>query len=118
MKKQKPTSSRLTILNQLCNLIPPHLVTKLARETGVDEKARTFTPWSHVVCLLFAQLTHALGLNDVWDALRLHSGPLSASCGPLAPSAEKPPPGHEVRAASMAGALFWRVLEHLQSLKP
>jgi hypothetical protein len=25
--------------------------------------------------MLFAQLTHAIGLNDVCDALRLHSGP-------------------------------------------
>src|SRR5438552_3728999 len=85
MKKQKPTSSRLTILNQLCNLIPPHLVTKLARETGVDERARTFTPWSHVVALLYAQLTHSLGLNDVCDALQLHSGPLSALRAARAP---------------------------------
>ena len=79
IKKQiKPTGNRLTILNQLCNLIPPHLVARLARETGVDEKARTFSPWSHVVALLYAQLTHSLGLNDVCDALQLHSGPLSA----------------------------------------
>jgi hypothetical protein len=26
-----------------------------------------FQPWSHVVCMLFAQLTHAIGLNDVCD---------------------------------------------------
>ena len=32
---------------------------------------RTFSPWSHVVSLLFAQLTHAIGLNDVCDSLRL-----------------------------------------------
>jgi hypothetical protein len=30
-----------------------------------------------VLTLLFAQLTHSLGLNDVCDALALHSGPLS-----------------------------------------
>jgi hypothetical protein len=30
--------------------------------------------------MLFAQLTHAIGLNDVCDALRLHSGPLSGDC--------------------------------------
>jgi hypothetical protein len=42
-------------LRQLCNLIPAHLIPKLARETGVDKKARTFTPWSHLVSLLYAQ---------------------------------------------------------------
>jgi hypothetical protein len=67
--KQKPTRSKLSVLRQICNLIPNHLVPKLARETGVEEDARTYSPWSHVVTLLFAQLTHCLGLNDVCDAL-------------------------------------------------
>ena len=31
--------------------------------------------------MLFAHLTHGIGLNDVCDALRLHSGPLSALRG-------------------------------------
>lgn len=74
-RSQKPTRSKLSILRQLCNYIPPPLVPKVARKTGVDTKARTYLPWSHVVTLLFAQLTHSLGLNDVCDALRLHSGP-------------------------------------------
>jgi hypothetical protein len=36
------------------------MVPKLARETGVDKKARTFSPWSHLVSLIYAQLTHGL----------------------------------------------------------
>jgi hypothetical protein len=47
MKKQticKPTRSSFTLLRQLCNLIPMHLVPQLARDTGVTEKSRTFTP--------------------------------------------------------------------------
>ena len=82
----KPTRSSFTLLRQLCNLIPNHLVSQLAREHAVEEKSRTFRPWSHVVSLLYAQLTHALGLNDVCDALRLHSGPLSAIRGATPPS--------------------------------
>ena len=94
------------------------MVPKLARETGVDQKARTFSPWSHVVSLLFAQLTHAIGLNDVCDALRLHSGPLSALRGATPPSRNNLSHANQHRDASMAEQLFWRVLEHLQSLKP
>ncbi len=30
----------------------------------MEDKSRSFTPWSHVVSLLFAQFTHAFGLND------------------------------------------------------
>jgi hypothetical protein len=86
-RNTKPTASKLSVLGQLCNLIPPHLVSKLARETGVASMARSFSPWSHVVSMLFAQLTHAIGLNDVCDALRLHSGPLSALRGATAPRA-------------------------------
>jgi hypothetical protein len=81
VKKKKPTSTLTpryySLLRQILNYIPNHLVPKLARETGVDYKARTFSPWSHVVALIFAQLTHAVGLNDVCDALRLFSGSVS-----------------------------------------
>jgi len=52
------THISFSLLHQLCNLIPAHLVAKLARDTGVTKRARTFTPWSHVVSLLYAQLTH------------------------------------------------------------
>ena len=49
---RKPTRTNLSVLAQLCNLIPSHLVPKLARQYGVDAKARTLSPWSHVVALL------------------------------------------------------------------
>ena len=59
---------------------------QLARAQSVEERSHTFRPWSHVVSLIYAQLTHSLGLNDVCDALRLHSGPLSAIRGATPPS--------------------------------
>jgi len=114
----KPTTGKLSILRQLCNLIPPHLVPKLARETGVEDHARTFRPWSHVVSLLYAQLTHALGLNDVCDALRLHSGPLSALRGATPPCKNTFSHANRTRDPEMAEQLFWAVLGHLQTLQP
>lgn len=122
MKKNKtktqPSRSKISVLAQLCKWIPTHLVSRLARETGVDEQARTFLPWSHVVSLLFAQLAHAIGLNDVCDALNLHSGPLSAVRGATAPSRNNLSHANKVRDAAMAEKLFWNQLEYLQSLKP
>jgi len=117
-RSQKPTRSTFTILRQLCNLIPNHLVPKLARETGVDKKARTYLPWSHVVTLLFAQLAHSLGLNDVCDALNLHSGLLSAVRGATAPSRNNLSHANRERDPAMAEGLFWQLLEHLQKLSP
>ena len=40
----KPTRSSFTLLRQLCNLIPPHLVASLARQHGAEAKSRTFKP--------------------------------------------------------------------------
>ncbi|HXR05157.1 MAG TPA: DUF4372 domain-containing protein [Verrucomicrobiae bacterium] len=51
----KPTASKFSILRQLCNLIPPHLVPQLARDTGVEDHTRTFSPWSQAVSLLYAR---------------------------------------------------------------
>ena len=113
-----PTPSKLSVFRQLCNLIPNHLVPKLARETGVDTRARTFSPWSHVVSLIFAQVSHAIGLNDVCDALRLHSGPLSAVRGATPPSRNNLSYANKHRDANLAEKLFWSMLAHLQSLSP
>ena len=57
----------MDVLRQICHLMPAHSVPKLARETSADKKARTFSPWSHLVSLIYAQLTHAIGLNDICD---------------------------------------------------
>jgi hypothetical protein len=114
----KPTRSSFTLLRQLCNLIPNHLVPQLARETGVDTQARTFRPWSHVVSLLYAQLTHALSLNDVCDALRLHAGPLSAIRAATPASKNALSHANRQRDPLMAEQLFWAMLEHLQQLHP
>jgi len=117
-KLRKPTPGKFSLLRQLCNLIPPHLVPKLARDTGVAEKSRTFTPWSHVVSLLYAQFTHALGLNDVCDGLRLHAGPLSAIRGATPPSKNGLSTANRERPAQMAQDLFWAVLGHLPQAHP
>jgi hypothetical protein len=108
MKKQKlPTASKFTIVRQFCNYIPNHLVPKLARETGVDEKVRTFDEWSHVISLCYAQMTQSIGLNDVCDALQLNSGPLSAIRGATPPTRNNLSHANKVRDAGMAEKLFW-----------
>ncbi len=119
MKYQNvPTASNFTVLRQLCNYIPPHLVPKLARETGVDEKTRTFDEWSHIVSLCYAQVTHSIGLNDVCDALQLNSGPLSALRGATPPTRNNLSHANKVRDAVMAEKLFWAVYAYLGDLSP
>lgn len=119
MKNQiKPTRSKLNILRQICNLIPQHMVSKIARSTGAEDKSRTFSPWSHLVSQLYAQLTHSISLNDVCDSLRLHSGPLSSIRGASAPSRNGFSTANRSRPAAMAKELFWAVMAHLGEQSP
>jgi hypothetical protein len=121
MKKRNrtiPAASKLNLLRQIGNLIPNFLVARLARETGARDKARTFSPWSHLLALMYAQLTHSIGLNDVCDGLALHSGPLSSLRGATPPNRNTFSHANKVRPAQMAEQLFWAVLEHLGNLAP
>lgn len=119
MKKTTiPSRSQFAVLRQICNLIPSYLVPKLAKETGVDKKARTFSPWSHLVSLIYAQLTHAIGLNDICDGLRLHGGLLVTLRAATAPSRNNLSHSNKERAAGLAEKIFWSVLGHLQTLQP
>ncbi len=117
-KTINPTRSHLNVLRQICNYIPAHEVCKIARETGAEEKSRTFKPWSHVVSLLYAQLTHSIGLNDLCDSLQLHSGPLSTLRGATAPSRNGLSNANRERPAEMAEKLFWGMVENLGEQSP
>ena len=120
MKKQTHTTaavrSQFSGLRQIGNLIPTHLVPKLARETGTDRLCPTFSAWSHCTALRLAQLTHALGRNDGCDSLRLHSEPLSAVRGATPPSRHNLSHASKQRPAELGQKLFWGVLGHLPGL--
>jgi hypothetical protein len=117
-KKIKPTRSTFGILGQIFKFIPQAEVKKIARDSGAQDKSRTFSPWSHVVSLAFAQLSHSIGLNDVCDALQLHSGALAAIAGASAPSRNGLSNANRERPAEMAEQLFWKVLEGLRTQSP
>ena len=114
----KPAKHKYTILNQICQHIPAHLVSKLARSFGVDKKARSFSPWSHVVAMLHVQIAHSLSLNDVADTLRNHSGVLATIRRATPPSRNGLSHANRVRDPNMAQALFWDVLSHIQNNHP
>ena len=117
-KTINPTRSQLNILRQICNFIPPNEVPKIARITGVQDRSRTFKPWSHVVSLVYAQLTHSIGLNDLCDSLQLHSGPLASLRGATAASRNGLSNANRERPAEMAEQLFWRVMSCLGEQSP
>jgi len=77
MNNKTPALSNVLVLKQILNLIPRGMISRHALETGVEGKARTFSVLSHFSAMLFAQLSHAIGLNDVCDWLRLKSAALT-----------------------------------------
>jgi hypothetical protein len=114
----KPTRSKFSILRQVVSYIPPYLVGKLARSHGVTERSRGFSPWSHVVSMVYAQLAHALSLNDVCDSLRNHGGALAMLRGATAPSRNGLSHANAVRNADMAEELFWATLADFRATYP
>ena len=63
-------------------------------------------------------LTHAIGLNDICDGLRLHNGLLGALRGATPPSRNNLSYSNKKRDAILAENIFWSVLGHLQTLQP
>ena len=113
-----PVKHKYTILKQICQHIPAHLVAKLARESGADKKARSFSPWSHIVAMLHVHIAHSLSLNDVADTLRNHSGVLTTIRHATPPSRNGLSHANRVRDPKMAQALFWDVLSHIENKHP
>ena len=70
------------------------------------------------MALLYAQLTHSIGLNDVCDALRLHASPLASIRGTTPPSRNNLSPADKVRPAQLAEKLFWAGFQHLRDRSP
>lgn len=117
MKTTTPARGNVVVLKQILNLIPRGLINRHARETGVEDKARAFTVLSHLSAMLFAQLSHAMGLNDVCDWLRLKAGVL-ARFGVAPPSKNGLSNANKERDAAFVEKLFWSVLGHLQHASP
>ena len=112
----RATSRKHAIFRQVCELIPSHLVPKLARKHGIQ--SRGITPWSHTVSMLFAQFTHAMGLNDVVDALRANRSSVATIRGAEPPSRNGLSHANRTRSPEMAKDLFWSVLHHFEALRP
>lgn len=69
MQKQTPpeaTKAIYPILRQIVNLIPPNVFH--AEASATKDLSRAFTPWSHVVALIYQQLTKTESLNGVCEA--------------------------------------------------
>lgn len=114
----KLTRHNYSVLKQICNLIPRNLVSRLAKKHGVAKQSRAYSPWSHVVTMMYSQLAHSLSLNDISDSLGNHEGVVCTIRGAKPPSRNGLSHANRIRNADMAEALFWSVLSHIQKQHP
>jgi hypothetical protein len=112
----RPTKTSYTALRQLVQWIPPGLVDRLAKEAGAD--IRSFSAFSHVLALLYGQITKAASLNEICDALRLHEPELNRIRGATAPKRNTFSNANRTRNPVIAENLYWGVFEHLQKSCP
>lgn len=93
------------------------MILRLARKSGAEDKARSFSVLSHLSAMLFAQLARAISLNDVCDWLRLKTLVL-ARFGVTPPARNTLSHANKTRPAEFVESLFWSTLAHLQTLQP
>ena len=100
-----PQEHNMAVLGQIVKLIPKKLIEKLKNKYKFQ--TRSFSATSHVVAMLYAQLSHALSLNDICDCLRFHSGYLSQIRDCVPPSRNGLAHANSTRDSAMAEELFW-----------
>lgn len=101
----KSTRGKMTLVRQTCEIIPTHLVAKLARAHHID--ARKFSPWRHTVAHIYGQLTRAVSWNDICAGLELNSPGLRAIRGATPPKRNTFSHPNRTRDPRMAEALYW-----------
>jgi hypothetical protein len=97
-------------------MIPGHMIPALAREHAID--ARGFSAGSHVLALMYGQLSHAGSLNEVCDALAVHEAEFLRVRGATAPARNTFSNANRTRDPGMAESLYWKMLEHLSAVCP
>lgn len=112
----RTTKGNMTMAKQICELIPPHLVPKLARLYKIE--ARKFSAWSQVTAHISGQITHAVGLNDICDALALNCSKLRAIRGATPPKRNTFSHANRTRDSRMAEALYWQMVDYLPKMSP
>lgn len=112
----RPAKTAYTALRQIVQWIPEGLPDRIAREAGAD--IRTFTCTSHVLALLYGQITRSGSLNEICDAARLHEPELNRIRGATAPKRNTFSNANRRRDPEIAEKLYWAVFAHLQAICP
>ncbi len=111
-----PQENNMAVLGQIVRNIPKKLIEKLRNKYKIQ--TRSFSATSHVVSMIYAQLSHALSLNDICDSLRFHKGYLAQIRDCVPPSRNGLSHANAARDARMTEELFWVSLQRYSGTLP
>ena len=106
----------MVVLGQIVKHIPKKLIEKLKNQHKIQ--TRSFSAASHVIAMIFAQLSHALSLNDIYDCLRFHKSYLTQIRDCVPPNRNGLAHANATRDAGLAEELFWAVLDVIKVKYP
>lgn len=108
-----PQKNNTVVLGQIIKHIPKKLIGKLKDKYKIQTRA--FSATSHVVPMVYAQLSHALSMNDICDYLHFYAGYLEHIRDCVPPSRNGLAHANATRDARMAEELFWTVLDDIKA---
>lgn len=115
-KNMDSQEHNMVVLGQIFKQIPAKLIEKLKNKHKIQ--TRSFSETSHVAAMIFAQLSHALSLNDICDCLKFHKGYLVQIRNCTPPSRNGLAHANANRDAALAEELFWTVLADIKVKYP
>jgi hypothetical protein len=113
---RKPTKTVYSVLRQLVQWIPGGLIQQLA--DGAELDIRGWSAVSHVVALMYGQLTGCGSLNGIVDAARVHESQWRSVRGAQPPKRNTFSNANRTRYPLVAEQLYWAVFEHLVTVCP
>lgn len=116
------TGERLSVLSQICKLVPPHVVAKTLRSLAEEHKIKiqtcVFSVWSHIVSLIYCHVAHCLSINGICDSLGLHCALLNSIRNATAPRRNTLAHANKTRSSEAIKAVYYAIPAHCHTVHP
>ena len=105
-----------SILRQVVTLIPPQIIHEIDKD--VRHRYKGFSVWSHVVALIYQQLTRTDSLNGVCDAAKVHESEWGQLRDAAVPHRNTLSNANRKRDPALAEKLYWQLLDYFSKKFP
>ncbi len=107
-----------TIMHQLLNLIPRQHFDRLTRGLDYDRYVKTFTSWTQLATMLYAQAGGKQGLRDIDNGLKVQGGRLYRLGLPKGVKRSTLVDANKNRPCALFESLFYAVVARCKDVTP